>query len=74
MVCNTLTSSLKKSTWKSWSSFRKTISTLDDMDPNKFIAKMGADACLDLLVALTSTGSVHIKLRHQAETETSSAT
>jgi DNA-directed RNA polymerase subunit beta' len=43
---------------------------LDDMDPNKFIAKMGADALHDLLSRL-NLDELSYKLRHQANTETS---
>jgi DNA-directed RNA polymerase subunit beta' len=43
---------------------------LDDSDPNKFIAKMGADALYDLLRRL-DLDSVSYDLRHKANTETS---
>ncbi|MBS1581934.1 MAG: DNA-directed RNA polymerase subunit beta' [Bacteroidetes bacterium] len=43
---------------------------LDDNDPNKFIAKMGADALYDLLKRLDLDG-VSYDLRHKANTETS---
>jgi DNA-directed RNA polymerase subunit beta' len=43
---------------------------LDDKDPNKFIAKMGADALHDLLMNL-DLDSLSYELRHQANTETS---
>jgi DNA-directed RNA polymerase subunit beta' len=43
---------------------------LDDKDPNKFIAKMGADALFDLLSRL-QLDELSFKLRHQANTETS---
>ncbi len=43
---------------------------LDDADPNKFIAKMGADALHDLLRRL-DLDSVSYDLRHKANTETS---
>jgi len=43
---------------------------LDDKDPNKFIAKMGADALFDLLSRL-ELDELSFKLRHQANTETS---
>ncbi|MBL7924525.1 MAG: DNA-directed RNA polymerase subunit beta' [Bacteroidia bacterium] len=43
---------------------------LDDKDPNKFIAKMGAEALFDLLSRL-ELDSLSFKLRHQANTETS---
>jgi DNA-directed RNA polymerase subunit beta' len=43
---------------------------LDDKDPNKFIAKMGADALFDLLSRL-ELDLLSFKLRHQANTETS---
>jgi len=43
---------------------------LDDNDPNKFIAKMGADALYDLLRRL-DLDSLSYDLRHKANTETS---
>jgi len=43
---------------------------LDDSDPNKFIAKMGADALYDLLGRL-DLNELSYKLRHQANNETS---
>jgi len=43
---------------------------LDDKDPNKFIAKMGADALYDLLSRL-ELDSQSYNLRYQASTETS---
>ena len=43
---------------------------LDDADPNKFIAKMGADALHDLLKRL-DLDSLSYELRHKANTETS---
>ncbi len=43
---------------------------LDDADPNKFIAKMGAEALYDLLKRL-DLDSVSYDLRHKANTETS---
>lgn len=43
---------------------------LDDEDPNKFIAKMGADALYDLLSRL-KLDELSYKLRHQANNETS---
>jgi DNA-directed RNA polymerase subunit beta' len=43
---------------------------LDDHDPNKFIAKMGADALHDLLKRLDLDG-LSYDLRHKANTETS---
>ena len=43
---------------------------LDDTDPNKFIAKMGADALYDLLSRL-NLDELSYKLRHQAGNETS---
>ena len=43
---------------------------LDDNDPNKFIAKMGADALLDLLNRL-DLDDLSYRLRHQANNETS---
>ncbi|MDE5607425.1 MAG: DNA-directed RNA polymerase subunit beta' [Muribaculaceae bacterium] len=41
---------------------------LDDSDPNKFIAKMGAEAIYDLLVRL-DLDDLSYKLRHQADTD-----
>ena len=41
---------------------------LDDSDPNKFIAKMGAEAIYDLLKRL-DLDSLSYKLRHQADTD-----
>jgi len=43
---------------------------LDDSDPNKFIAKMGAEALFDLLERL-DLDKVSYDLRHKANTETS---
>ncbi|HAA13601.1 MAG TPA: DNA-directed RNA polymerase subunit beta' [Cytophagales bacterium] len=43
---------------------------LDDDDPNKFIAKMGADA-LEMLLARLELDSLSYQLRHQAATDTS---
>lgn len=43
---------------------------LDDADPNKFIAKMGADALFDLLKRL-DLDDLSYRLRHQANNETS---
>ena len=43
---------------------------LDDNDPNKFIAKMGADA-LEMLLARTQLDDLAFSLRHQADTDTS---
>jgi DNA-directed RNA polymerase subunit beta' len=43
---------------------------LDDSDPNKFIAKMGADA-LQALLEKVDLDNMSFSLRHQANTETS---
>ncbi len=43
---------------------------LDDSDPNKFIAKMGAEALFDLLAGLDLDSMAH-QLRHKAGNETS---
>ncbi|MCG8475074.1 MAG: DNA-directed RNA polymerase subunit beta' [Cytophagales bacterium] len=43
---------------------------LDDDDPNKFIAKMGADA-LEMLLARQKLDELSYALRHQAQTDTS---
>lgn len=43
---------------------------LDDQDPNKFVAKMGAEALYDLLQGL-DLDSMSYDLRHKANTETS---
>jgi DNA-directed RNA polymerase subunit beta' len=43
---------------------------LEDDDPNKFIAKMGADAVKDLLMRL-DLDQLSLTLRHQAANETS---
>ncbi|BDD00085.1 DNA-directed RNA polymerase subunit beta' [Persicobacter psychrovividus] len=43
---------------------------LDDDDPSKFIAKMGADA-IEMLLARTELDSLSFALRHQAATDTS---
>jgi len=43
---------------------------LDDMDPDKFIAKMGAEAVHDLLMRI-DLDKVSFELRHKANTETS---
>lgn len=44
--------------------------SLDDLDPNKFIAKMGADA-LEALLARLDLDELSYELRHQAATDTS---
>ena len=41
---------------------------LDDNDPNKFVAKMGAEAIYDLLIGL-DLDSLSYQLRHQADTD-----
>ena len=43
---------------------------LDDKDPNKFIAKMGADA-LEMLLSRLDLDTLSYDLRHQAATDTS---
>jgi len=43
---------------------------LDDTDPNKFIAKMGAE-CLIVLLARIDLDALSFELRHKANTETS---
>ncbi|AHM60203.1 DNA-directed RNA polymerase subunit beta' [Flammeovirgaceae bacterium 311] len=43
---------------------------LDDNDPNKFIAKMGAEA-LEMLLARTQLDELSYELRHQAATDSS---
>ena len=43
---------------------------LEDTDPNKFIAKMGAECLIDLLARI-DLDSLSIELRHNANTETS---
>ena len=43
---------------------------LDDSDPNKFIAKMGAECLIDLLARI-DLESLSFELRHKANTETS---
>ncbi|MDD7913223.1 DNA-directed RNA polymerase subunit beta' [Polaribacter ponticola] len=43
---------------------------LDDADPNKFIAKMGAECLIDLLARI-DLESLSFELRHKANTETS---
>jgi len=43
---------------------------LDDVDPNKFIAKMGAEA-LEMLLKRTDLDELSYSLRHQAATDTS---
>jgi DNA-directed RNA polymerase subunit beta' len=43
---------------------------LDDEDPNKFIAKMGADA-LHMILARLDLDELSYQLRHKADTETS---
>jgi DNA-directed RNA polymerase subunit beta' len=42
--------------------------TLEDSDPNKFVAKMGAEAIYDLLCQL-DLDSLSYQLRHQADTD-----
>ena len=44
---------------------------LDDSDPNKFIAKMGAEAIHDLLGHGSIWIKFHMNCRHKANTETS---
>lgn len=44
--------------------------SLDDSDPNKFIAKMGAEA-LEMLLSRTQLDELSYSLRHQAATDTS---
>ena len=44
---------------------------LDDNDPKKFIAKMGADA-LEMLLSRVKLDELSYELRHQAATDTSS--
>ena len=44
---------------------------LDDNDPKKFIAKMGADALGNVVVSEHSLMTLSYDLRHQAATETS---
>ena len=43
---------------------------LDDSDPNKFIAKMGAECLIDLLARI-DLDALSFELRHKANTETS---
>ncbi len=43
---------------------------LDDADPNKFIAKMGAECLIDLLARI-DLEALSFELRHKANTETS---
>ncbi len=43
---------------------------LDDVDPNKFIAKMGAEA-LEMLLSRLELDELSYSLRHQAQTDTS---
>ncbi len=43
---------------------------LDEADPNRFVAKMGADALYDLLKS-TDLDGLSYELRHKADTETS---
>ncbi|WP_034059987.1 DNA-directed RNA polymerase subunit beta' [Lacinutrix jangbogonensis] len=43
---------------------------LEDSDPNKFIAKMGADCLIDLLARI-DLDALSFELRHKANTETS---
>jgi len=43
---------------------------LDDEDPNKFIAKMGAECLIDLLARI-DLNALSFELRHKANTETS---
>ena len=46
---------------------------LEDTDPNKFIAKIGAEAVYDLLARL-DLDSLSYELRHRASTDTSQQT
>jgi DNA-directed RNA polymerase subunit beta' len=43
---------------------------LDDFDPNKFVAKMGAECIMDLLARMM-LDQLSYELRHKANTETS---
>jgi DNA-directed RNA polymerase subunit beta' len=43
---------------------------LDDFDPNKFVAKMGAECIMDLLARI-DLDELSYQLRHNANTETS---
>jgi len=45
---------------------------LDDSDPNKFVAKMGAEALYELLSKL-DLNKESFDLRHKASTETSNS-
>jgi DNA-directed RNA polymerase subunit beta' len=55
---------------KSWIQLPEENQILPDEDPNKFVAKMGAEAVHDLLLRPTWI-SLSYDLRHQAATETS---
>jgi DNA-directed RNA polymerase subunit beta' len=44
---------------------------LDDFDPNKFVAKMGAECIMDLLARIDLDDELSYQLRHNANTETS---
>ena len=61
----------KKNILRSWTHYPEGNQALDDTDPQKFIAKMGAEAVHDLLQGL-DLDSLSYELRHQAANETSS--
>jgi DNA-directed RNA polymerase subunit beta' len=46
---------------------------LDDNDPKKFIAKMGADALEMLVISLTIESNLSYDLRHQQQRNFTSA-
>jgi DNA-directed RNA polymerase subunit beta' len=46
---------------------------LDDFDPNKFVAKMGAECIMDLLARI-DLDALSYQLRHNANNETTSKT
>jgi DNA-directed RNA polymerase subunit beta' len=69
-LSNISTSSPKRSTSTSSTASARTTSTWMTADPNKFIAKMGADALHDLLKRL-DLDALSYDLRHKANTETS---
>ena len=70
MVLTISTFLLKKNILQILEDLPKDNQHLDDTDPNKFIAKMGAEALYDLLARL-NLDELSYNLRHQASNETS---
>lgn len=62
--------SRKRNTWTSADALPADNQHLDDDDPNKFIAKMGAEA-IQMLLERLNLDDLSYELRHKANTETS---